>query len=162
MQDAINKPLPPLPAAAKIDLAAQEDEEYRVLAMDIWEKTVVRAGPENTYPLPMTAYVRPQQTGSLVARPYSWEKYGPQKRDGWNNPRGDADEASKKKKRSPLLFLFRMYGKSPEDVKALEDAPSQPITHPVGWKRFLILLSGAIPYIVVGPFFEKEYRRKGC
>lgn len=116
--------------------------------------------------------IRPLQTTPSTATPYGSEKcatmapyadplvYGPWKKEGWNKLGGDADEAGRNKKRGPLLFLFRMYGKTTEDTEALEDTPSQPITHPVGWKRFLILLSGAIPYVVVGPFFEKEYRRK--
>ena len=49
----------------------------------------------------------------------------------------------------PFVILSRMYGKKPLGDEASQRAEQQLTTYPTGLKWFLLLLCGALPYIIV-------------
>lgn len=69
----------------------------------------------------------------------------------WNRLYDETDRP-KAQRRSPFKFAYlsAMYREVPEPTeKAAVVAQNEPEKRPAGWRLFLILLSGALPYIAV-------------
>ncbi|KAH8880114.1 MFS general substrate transporter [Thozetella sp. PMI_491] len=115
------------------------------------------------FPRPMTVYSRLHQAPPPRLPRYSWENYTPREKyilqeKSSSSPTGSAGARSvvpmvnsrTKKARGCLGFFTQIYGKVPANEQHLGDnLDSQSITYPTGWAWFLLLLSGALPYIVV-------------
>ncbi|KAH7417745.1 major facilitator superfamily domain-containing protein [Cadophora sp. MPI-SDFR-AT-0126] len=112
------------------------------------------------FPRPMTVYQRQQPAQASTVTLQSWATRAAMsppanipKNSQWNgvfsNRLGHEQEVSSKRPSNPFTSLFRMYSKAPENKEISRDMEEQSIQYPTGWRWFLILLSGALPYIVV-------------
>ncbi len=145
----------------RFDLVIPSAGEHKTSHADRnWEEIAAPSGNKRTFPRPMTVYQRPQPTQAPAVRLQSRGKSatvfpGPyipvyaQNNGGDLNRLGQQEEVSNKQESSLFKSLFGIYSNAPENKEMLGDTQEQSITYPTGWKWFLILLSGALPYIVV-------------
>ncbi|KAL5313215.1 hypothetical protein ACEPPN_018948 [Leptodophora sp. 'Broadleaf-Isolate-01'] len=124
-----------------------------------WDEAA-RSREKTTFPRPMTVYQRPHSIQVSAVTIQNWEKRLPltpsqeksdyDQWDGGNSTLGEKEPeiSSTKGTTAPTLF-FGIYDKVTDIENTMRNEDNQVITYPTGWKWFLILLSGVLPYIVV-------------
>ncbi|KAH6699766.1 major facilitator superfamily domain-containing protein [Leptodontidium sp. MPI-SDFR-AT-0119] len=124
-----------------------------------WDEAA-RSREKTTFPRPMTVYQRPHSIQVSAVTIQNWEKRLPltpsqeksdyDQWDGGNSTLGEKEpEISSTKGATAPTSFFGIYDKVTDIENTMRNEEDQVITYPTGWKWFLILLSGVLPYIVV-------------